>query len=624
MPPNPANPRATAHDLLQFHDAHLPQIRVGTYNVQATHALAPLAGSTPATDSTTLTFRIAGPQLSLPAGLVTATYPAPTASGAFDGVLPHVTLSRATLPWERSADGMADPVPPWLLLLVLDGDDLALCTRASHSAATLPPEIDTQDTDPDAPVPVITLPQALAARLLPPAQDLPWLAHVRSIQPANAPLEAETATVVASSLPTPGQENTVLLVSVEGRYANAALPQASGDVTLPVLHEWSFHCDPTQAHSFVDLLQRAAPDAGHPPPPLALPDTPAPEAASRIAAGYVPVKHYMRRGDQSVAWFHGPLCPVAPQPPALALPARHCDALLLMDQDFAMLDISYAAAWELGRLLMLQSDAIARDLYHWKRAHAQALHHQQKPTGPKAVPKLPPMPDSVTDWLDDALLHLRAMPFSYLVPDATMLAPDSLRFFDVDMAWIAALQDGALAVGRTDSGQAARDADIAPHLPMQMSGLLLRSAAVVDFPHLEVDGYASAPATAPDFSATPLPKPRMERLSRDVLLVLFQGRVTAADIHLHPQAVHFGFAACGGGTFDKTPQYTKGQTPGSFTRAPAHPAPKPLTIAPGNGIVAKHRIDMQALAHRMDPNIQISEFALQMLEGVPLVRFTRQ
>ena len=46
---------------------------------------------------------------------------------------------------------------------------------------------------------------------------------------------------------------------------------------------------------------------------------------------------------------------------------------------------------------------------------------------------------------------LEGVPFNYLVPDATMLPLETIRFFYVDRNWLDALVDGALSVGTVNS-----------------------------------------------------------------------------------------------------------------------------------------------------------------------------
>jgi hypothetical protein len=76
-----------------------------------------------------------------------------------------------------------------------------------------------------------------------------------------------------------------------------------------------------------------------------------------------------------------------------------------------------------------------------------------------------------------------------------------------------------------------------------LSGFLLRSELVADFPDLVIDGYARE--DAPPLNASDRPDARklrilrQEKLSDAVLLVLFDGALDTLDLHLAPQALHF-------------------------------------------------------------------------------------
>ena len=67
---------------------------------------------------------------------------------------------------------------------------------------------------------------------------------------------------------------------------------------------------------------------------------------------------------------------------------------------------------------------------------------QVEPAAPEA--EMPP-------YMESFLAHLRLLvgvPFAYLVPDARLLPPESIRFFYLDRSWTDRLVDGAVAVGK--------------------------------------------------------------------------------------------------------------------------------------------------------------------------------
>jgi hypothetical protein len=175
----------------------------------------------------------------------------------------------------------------------------------------------------------------------------------------------------------------------------------------------------------------------------------------------------------------------------------------------------------------------------------------------------PPLPPSVLNWLTQLTL-LYGVPFPYLVPDARLLPPESLRFFYVDQNWLDRMVDGALSVATistaeqifgeelfaavyaaiAQSQQAMRPTLRNKAVPTTVvtggtyTGLLFRSVVVAGWPGLEV--YATK-------NGAPVSVLRMDRLSPTVLLVLFSDVPTEVDFVEPSEALHFGFLSNDGG-----------------------------------------------------------------------------
>ena len=178
-----------------------------------------------------------------------------------------------------------------------------------------------------------------------------------------------------------------------------------------------------------------------------------------------------------MSFYRSPFSPL-PVPPAQVAYYSGPDAAAAYDPQTGLFDVSYAAAWQLGQLLALQSASIASALYQWKRAvtRQQAVAAEdalltRRLAGTQAFPSVlgprsaaaaatpPGLPDDVVTWFG-SLAGLHGVPFSYLVPDERMLPPESIRFFHLDPNWIDALIDGAFSIGRAaasgHSAEAAR------------------------------------------------------------------------------------------------------------------------------------------------------------------------
>jgi len=156
---------------------------------------------------------------------------------------------------------------------------------------------------------------------------------------------------------------------------------------FPVLASWSFFC--TDAGDFQYLAQNVnarllghvpsgpeSPDGDPLPPGTVPPGLPAEPPSARplplvAATGHVETAHETRRGDVATAWFRGPMVPTPVDRPG-ARPdgryplAHHADQLRRVSPD-GREELSYAAAFEIGRLLALSRPSVVAALNQWRR-----------------------------------------------------------------------------------------------------------------------------------------------------------------------------------------------------------------------------------------------------------------
>jgi hypothetical protein len=175
--------------------------------------------------------------------------------------------------------------------------------------------------------------------------------------------------------------------------------------------------------------------------------------------------------------------------------------------------------------------------------------------------RVPPAHDELPPYLESFLAHLRLLvgvPFENLVPDPRLLPPESLRFFYLDRSWSDRLVDGALAVGKVGTREQAHHQDADARLrarldgtervvrvlqrglaafqsavesaPLEpagvVTGLLLRSVAVRNYPHMDVRAFRAPVADDAEpsaLAAQALRVLRLERVAPSVLLALFEG-----------------------------------------------------------------------------------------------------
>jgi hypothetical protein len=536
-------------DRITFSAYLQPTLKSGEYQVRLEQTIAPA----PQTFSSTRRFYVAGERFSLPPSAIRAVFPPDGSLGDHSNVLPHIILDRGSLPWERSPDGTAAPLT-WLLLLLFDESEkpepqIIALSDLHGGAAYMPPIEVKAPQKPSDRVTVIDVPRERLEAIIPSHDDLRYLAHLRRSQSDGG----ETAAVIGSRLPKPGSTSTVHLVSVEGRYhSDSQNPEKrvfdfgqtkpNDLVRLVSLASWRFACvDDKQ--TFAHMVRRLAQEGSD----FRMPQSANGAAEAFLRQGFVPVRHMLRQGGRTVSWYRSPFITGTPAD-AVALPARASDSLLRYYADVGMFDVSYAAAWELGRLLALQSSAFSTTLYDWKRRrdqnHKRAAQRQDHPLQEHAIDT--DLPDTVSGWRADVQI-LRGVPFTYLIPTEQLLPRESIRFFQLDSNWMRCLLDGAYSIGRVT--QADFECDLAhPWLfPYpQVSGALIRSDVVSGYPGLLIDAFAS------QAGGTPLPVLRMERLSENIMLCLFAGDAQRLDIHQQPEMLHFAVELQDETTFEKS------------------------------------------------------------------------
>ena len=342
-----------------------------------------------------VTFAVQGIRFSLPPNYLQTQFPPAGGQGAYGQVLPHVVISMKTLPWQRNI-GLSDLAKPtsWLALLIFDETDPA---PIMESGTLLDLQHPPQGTvsypfftyeygqKPDEPCNYIDVPAELFKAIAPLSTDLYWLAHARSVSESAVALRALDATVetplgecsvvVGNRLAKAGHKTSCFLVSLEdmGEY----LPDREGPgsaqfIRLAVLAGWAFSSVDVSV-TFRDYFTHLQ----HEPATVQVPyndATGTPNAAVKQALemGYTAFAYHTRQSADLISWYRGPLLPFDPGS-TVEVPAPSADSLTCYDPETGLLDASYAAAWQLGRLLALNDQGFATTLYNWKRSENQKI-----------------------------------------------------------------------------------------------------------------------------------------------------------------------------------------------------------------------------------------------------------
>ncbi|HEX8741662.1 MAG TPA: hypothetical protein VF712_00875 [Thermoleophilaceae bacterium] len=420
---------------VSFYDSWVPPVKDGQYTVsvgqQVTSDDPAVPASPQASSSQTLVLR--GPRFAVDPGDVQRAFPASGSSGVYDPYLPMLILGRRGLPWEREMN-VTGPDPagcPWVALLVFGADELLVPgggsppppgsqqspTRSAGMllkdaldppTGTLAPDLTlAQDEDPNAiQCNVIEVGTDLFEALVPGVQDLPLLAHVREVtteeKVSSAAAHSWFSTVIANRFAlapakdaTTGRSNVAHLVSLEGfdtylTEQGASIPGQYQRVRLISLYAWAFTALPDPVEDFPTLalnLISPASDGGSdllmriPAPGWVADAPPAPgpglTALVRLQQGYTALSYSVQSGEQTFAWYRGPLAPVpaeefmgnappgTPDNPEAPMSASEA---MVYDSVTGLFDESYAVAFQTGRSLALASLPFATALLQYRRA----------------------------------------------------------------------------------------------------------------------------------------------------------------------------------------------------------------------------------------------------------------
>lgn len=568
---------------IQFLAYQKPALETGRFQIKLQQTVKPNP-KTKDIFTQNLDFVVLGERFTLNPNAIHAMFPPAGSFGRHSDCLPHISINQSTLPWERSAYD-DDDFEPWLALLLFDEQEFEN-EEVKESVVTLaqlqsslspaykmnlePGQLNTDKTT------VIDINPALLKKIMPSGEELKLQAHVRK----NA--DTELAVIIANRLPRAGAASVMHLVSVEGRFGenknfnyhfNYHNNKGKGNkntnkkqaIRLVSLKSWGFSCQANDGDNFESLVESI--HSGSLRLPSRLSSKTASKAASAtgalaekfLANGYVPLPHKLRQCDRTYSWYRGPLAPHQVNRQFNAALPEFADALTRYHQDIGMFDVSYSAAYELGRSLALEDQLFCADIYRWKHQYNENICDQLQQSAAQLLVSIPVADDIAVDelaekiklWLGK-LAQLEDIPFNYLVADDKLLKEHSIGFFKVDQHWIESLLYGAFSVGGQLREKTPNDGtrlnvfnDFVGHLFDQpRSGFFVRSSLVSDYPDLLVAAFSqvinsSAPlnASALDSALTNI---RTERLGAEVLFCLFEGNVATAELYLKPEGLHYG------------------------------------------------------------------------------------
>jgi hypothetical protein len=367
-------------------------------------------------------FDVVGPRFNLAPTEIAGVFPPRNGHGPYLDALAQVAIMRRTLPWERSIDaGAPNPIgqpsdgqglpsaypTPWLALLLFEEGEYTLL-QGVPLENVVPKNIFQQLGSPsnilcDA----VEANLSLVQSIMPSKEELQLLSHVRWVNKDDRELSVEGsggwfAIVMTNRVPSANAKCRACLVSVEQRTDLITadpppselpgplkfhieefqprdvgplllqtpriheFPQAPGasrlinlipaKTRLVLLHSWQFVCEGNG--TFFDLMQNLddgmigkVAAAGQP----ALTDT-----------SHLRLELDDRGGSKEVALYRGPFVPFVLTRDPLG-PYHSADQARRATPETGVEDISYAAAFEVGRLLAAADARLAQELMRWRR-----------------------------------------------------------------------------------------------------------------------------------------------------------------------------------------------------------------------------------------------------------------
>ncbi|MCU6761187.1 Uncharacterised protein [uncultured Roseburia sp.] len=306
---------------------------------------------------------------------VFSVYPAFEQQGDFAGVLPFIVLKNKTYPWiKRWMEDINGHRVPWTALIVVSEDEGSRETDVKYKTLKGLKERNvffpykektaTCCRDDDN-IHILTIPKETYYSIMPDAEDLPWLAHSKFVdlsaaEDSIAKQDGWFSTVIANRF-IPSSEDktmksTVHLVSVDG-YLNAKIPDECDFVRFISIYHWNVYSEKTEDKSFVSLVNGLAKHSG-------------------TVKDKELKPHALRTGEKTFSFYHGPLLPYHSEryDEINGEEKFTADGRMIYDSENGIFDVSYSAAFNLGRLLTLSRRSEAENIAAWRKELAVREH----------------------------------------------------------------------------------------------------------------------------------------------------------------------------------------------------------------------------------------------------------
>jgi hypothetical protein len=234
---------------------------------------------------------------------------------------------------------------------------------------------------------VLTVNLSWFQSVIPALNELPLLVHARNVDTsqkvtnlANGFWSVLIANRLPDSSPTEARVTTVYLVSLEGHGQHLHGATIAGDyqsIALAALARWTFTTSAFPG-DFLGLLQAIGTHGQDQrlqmsTTPAIMPASGDDAATEALAIGFVPLQNDLRTGENTSSWYRSPIVPFPTQPDPVQTNYAVSDHAIRYAPETGMFDHSYAAAWQVGRLLGLNDAAFTQSLIAWRRTEMSSV-----------------------------------------------------------------------------------------------------------------------------------------------------------------------------------------------------------------------------------------------------------
>lgn len=399
-------PDLPASGKMQLHSYYVPGLPPGTYDIDVVQNINP---SNHTDDSLRLEAKgkFTVPNVTwdpLDPKSIHSTFP-PPGIPAQNHILPHIVFNDAHLPWQKILDEKGVEVTgddrtvgiPWLAVIAFEQGELVAGSGSFTDIPSLPGPVipNPEPVDEKGPNLIFMKENLFQALFMKSSTEIDlspykYLAHVRQVNTKHMTdirnkeymggLDTGTFSVIFSPRTGPFVEpndspNPCVVHVIALDYVPEGLKKArnSGTDLIPVatLFSWTYDCLPRQTVTFKDTMVAVGNNSGafgtdanvlkkfEEGSPL----------WKRLMRGYNLVRFRVQTGEETVALMRGPFTPVGAQDQEdedkfkwFSVQSNSGEDLQIVDNSLGIIDISYCAAWQIGKALAIADQAFSASL----------------------------------------------------------------------------------------------------------------------------------------------------------------------------------------------------------------------------------------------------------------------